>query len=399
MTGLSTPDEHDNIVLVHAEIRGQDWLALVIKQELAIAEDGSCEPVEPSEPIFDDSELYEELEPPAVSPPRTDNDHFAFKDRTDLVVQGTAHTYGRPVTEAMVEIGFRDFMRRIRVTGDRRLLVGPDGTLRFSEPEPYESIPLRHDRAYGGFDREALRREGDWLATTFQDIRPEWKLGASTPFHYPRNPSGTGFLIRADRESVEGVAVPNLDFPFDPVTPDRMAVGDALRWPTAPMPASFDWFHQAWFPRIAHLGAVPRHDPTVQTFREVEWGWVSPSVLTQRSILMLDLNSDFVQGASAGLMAPGFRSDETVRFRNLFPDRPERQVRLPGLVPRVTLHPKWREPHPAQSHLNAVVFRPDESTAVLTWSARVQVHRRFAGPELGSVPFGLGWEMSNGTPS
>jgi len=391
MTGTkSTPGEHEHIALAHAEIEDQDWLALVVKQTLAIGQDGGCHPVDSVEPLFDDSHPYEDLDPPESSPPRCDNDLFAFKESTDLIVQGVAHTYGRPVRETVVEVGFRGFTRQIRVFGDRVCSVSPDGKLTFTEPEPFESMPVRYDRAYGGFDHVALERQGDWLGDSFRDVRPEWKLDAITPFHYPRNPSGRGFLISADRESAEGAPVPNLDFPFDPVTPERMAVGDPLRWSIAPIPASFDWQHQAWFPRIGHLGLVPEHTPD-STFREIEWQWCSPGILSQQSILQLHYDPRFVQGASAGLVVPNLQADETLNFRNLFPERPGVEIRLPGLIPRVTLYPKWREAHQTTSHLNSLVVRPDEGIAILVWSARTPVHRRFAGPELESTPYQLSW--------
>ncbi len=392
--GTTTPEEHDHIALVYAEVEGQDSLALLVKQTLVIGEDGRCEPTEPAEPIFDDSYPYEELEAPHVSPPRCDNDHFAFKRAADLIVQGNAQTYGTPLRETVVEVGLRGFARQIRVFGDRFCSVTAGGRLTFTDPELFETMPIRYDRAYGGFDRIGLERRGDWLADSFRDVRPEWGLDANTPFHYPRNPAGKGFLVSADRDSAEGVPAPNLDFPFDPVTPERMAVGDPLRWPTAPVPASFDWQHQAWFPRIAHLGVVPEH-ASGSVFQEVEWRWCSAGILSQDSILQLHYDPGFLQAASAGLVVADLGPGERLRFRNLFPQRPEMEIHLPGLVPRVTLYPKWRGPLPTTPHLNSLVVRPDEGLAVLVWSARTPVHRRFAGPELESTPFELVWEREN----
>ncbi len=366
-------------------------MALIIKRTYKIVADGTCVLADEQEPVEEDSRTYDELQPPLVSPPCCDNDCFAFKEDTDIIVQGMAHTYGKPLRETTVGLRFRDVSREIRVYGDRVCGWGLDGRIVFSDPEPFEEMPVRYDRAYGGYDKTALDRYGDFIAEVMGPVRPEWKLDTTSPFHYPRNSAGKGYLVDADKKSVEGVNVPNLEFPFDPVLPERMAVGDTRQWVHAVLPACFDWSDQSWFPRIGYLGMIAPYEISGDTVMEIRQGWIAPDIFNCGSLFDLKYRIEFLQGASAGLACKGIMPGERFRISNMFAEYPERVIELPGEIPGAVVTPKWKDTKAMEPHLNTVVIRPEDETVILTWSCRTTVHRPYSPDELEKTPYRLSW--------
>jgi hypothetical protein len=392
-TTLEEQPEWKNVHLVCGQPDEDYYLALIVKRTYQILPNGTCKKldIKEQEPVYEDSEVYEQVEAPLVSPTRQDNDCFAFKQATDVIVQGSAYAYKNACTSMVVTVKFRDIERQIRVFGDRCCDWNYDKRLRFTDPEPFERMPLRYDRAYGGQDKVALKRYGDPVVETMGSVRPEWNLEANSPYHYLRNPSGMGYIVQLDKESTENLQVPNLEFLFDPVTPERIAVSEPDKWMNGPLPACFDWCDQSWFPRIAYLGVLPSF-PVEQKPLEIAQGWSEPDLLSSASILDLNFRPEFLQGASAGLAVKGVRPNEMFFFENLFPQFPEVTVQLPGEIPEVSITPKWKDERSMESHLNTIVFRPDDWKVILTWSCRAKVHRPYTPDELRKTPFKLFWK-------
>lgn len=365
-------------------------IVVIVKRTYDIDPDGRCHLADQQEPVHDDAVPHEEVEPPRVSPPRFDNDCFAFKAATDLILQGAAYTYDSSRTQTTVELQVGDVHRAIRVHGDRQC-EWVRGLLQFTAAAAFERMPIRYDRAYGGQDVVALERNGDEICDAFDSVRPEWQLSTTSPYHYPRNPSGVGYLIQADTESTVGLHVPNLEFPFDPITPERLAVKDVDGWMSGPLPACFDWSEQSWFPRIAYLGFVPSHHTPAQAVQEIQQGWATHDLLAQRSIFNFEFRPEFAQGASAGLAIHDFSPTSVVQIRNMFPKQADVAVYLPGEIPQTRVVPKWKDAIPLKPHLGSVVIRPDESQVVMTWSCRGLAERPFGEDELAEMPYECRW--------
>ncbi len=364
-------------------------LALVKKRTYSIGRDGGCELAEEQQPVTQDVVYEEEAEPPEVAAPRWDNDCFALKPRIDVLVRGEAQSYGRRVTSTVVEARIGEVYRRIKVYGDR-VCEWQGGRPTFSPPEPFETMPVGYDRAYGGFDAEVLEREGDAFADAFRKVRPEWKVDATTWCHYPRNPSGTGYVI-AGVPRKRPVRVPNLEFPFDPVTPDRLAVSPVERWMSAPLPAALDWVDQTWFPRSGYLGLIPPHASEDVPPPEVRFGFAPEDLLQSRSIFDLGFRHEFLQGASAGLSFWELRPGEEVLVRNMFEEAPDFVVRLPMDRPRMAVEPRGQDRQEMDVHLNTVMVDAVAREVVQVWSGRLGVWRPFGPQELEEIPYWIGW--------
>lgn len=392
LAGLFPPPKSATEHLLSAQPDGSFELALVFKRTYQINKDGRCQLADEQIPIETECPRYNpDAKESEVSPPCWDSDYFAFKSATDVVVQGHAYAYSaRATIDAELRLG--QFSRVIRVYGDRSCDL-QSGRIHFSPPTPFEKMPLRYDRAYGGCDTTALARHGDPLVKKFDSIRPEWHLKRSTRYHYPRNPSGRGYLIEADRESLAALLLPNLEYPFDLVTPERLAIGNRLAWLAAPLPAGLDWFDPGWFPRLACIGCCPRFNPPQKPVSEIAFGWAPPEILQEKIAPNKKLMPRFAQGASPGLSIPNLDLNAEFVLRNLFPDTPEGRFKLPGAPPKVTIELSTKDKKSAETQLNTVVIQPDARRLVLVWSARTKVARSYAPQQLANMR----WQIIEGT--
>ncbi len=148
---------------------------------------------------------------------------YAFhKPSTDVVLVGRARAPGKPVSELEVVFRVGPVGKVLCVTGDRRW-VRVGGQIGATRPEPFSELPLRFERAFGGWDRS----------------NPDpTKHGCEA-----RNPIGVGY--RAPEGSFEeGIALPNIEDPRDRV----QAYGQAVA------PAGVGFLSPDWAPRAKLAG-------------------------------------------------------------------------------------------------------------------------------------------------
>lgn len=332
--------------IIQAEVGGRRSVGVLLKRtylmlpqgRMALADEGA------QEPLYDAEVPYEKLPSPLVSPVCYGNDLLAFKQHTDVIVQGSGYTYHPRVIETQVSVRIGTVKREIRVVGNRWGEWGPSGPA-FSEPAPFLSLPIRYDHAYGGLDAIALECSG--LPVLDLAGGAPWL----TPYHYPRNPGGKGYILNLDRLSFEGLAIPNLEYLDDRLTPERLAVFSAGGWREAPLPAAMDWQPSYCFPR----SAKPVPDDA------------EPSV-------------EFAQAASQGFTLPWLRLDDEIELTNLHPSSPVIRCALPAEAPRVLLSLPGKQVS-LQPHLNTVVLRPGKREIVIVWLASTTVDRLYP-PEI-----------------
>ncbi len=380
-----------NLRLVCAQPYEDYELALVMKLTFSITASGECVPAKTQLPIIVAPVPYETVKTPLVSPPSWDSDLMAFKAGTDVVVQGHAYSYGRAAQTIDAELALPNVSRIVRVHGDRRLDWGM-GRPVFTPAEPFELMPLRYDRAYGGCDQFNLGKVTDLLMRELIKTQPALQLDSSSESHYPRNPAGRGFLIEMNRQSSENMLLPNLEFPFDPVTPERLAVGSTDNWMSAPLPATFDWIDPSWFPRIAYLGLTPEHIVPVDGVQEIARGWAAPGLLKLKSVMRGGWHPTFQHGASPGLVLRRLQPGTQMLLRNMFPLHPERRLQLSSKVPQVEISITESNRVATTSNLSAVVVLPDQDQVVEVWSARAKVTRPYAQNELENMKWKIGWK-------
>ena len=234
---------HATVRLVH-EAQPQHAFAVV---KLAIDVSGAAvqpSPLRGDPALGDDENRRAELLQPG-------NDFFD-KPRVDVAVSvGAFAPPGTEVPRMDVRCSVGDVHKRVTITGRRCVRWSP--TLRFTDPEPFTTMPMTNRNAYGGTDGRVPfeePRSTDELMTL---------LGAF-PGTYPRNPAGKGYVVSLD--PVDGdVELPNLEDPDRLLTPETLFVRDPREWWLRPLPCTLGFRDLAMFPRLLPFGWRPAFAP------------------------------------------------------------------------------------------------------------------------------------------
>ncbi len=264
-------------------------------------------------------------EPGKSSLKRASEAHL-LKPGTDVLLQGEAHApRGRPVESCRVSISVGALRQALEVFGDRQWKggwVSPG----ISSPEPFTTMPLVWERAFGGMHE---REGGPVLAEA-------------------RNPVGRGFRGRRSGSEMEGRPLPNLEDPghlMDSIsdTPAPVCMG-----PIAP----------AWEPRKSCAG----------TYDEA-WR-------TQRApYLPADFRPEFFCVAPPSLRAPmGLSGGEPVELLNVSPEGVQRFY-----LPRCEWEVEVRvagKPEQPRMRLETVLLEPGVGRVCLTWRGALGCDKR-----------------------
>lgn len=394
----SLPKVDPTVDMITVEREDGRYAVLLAKRTYKI-ERGRCVLVPPEDqnPICFQEIPYAKLEPPMVSPIIAADESMAFKLATDLIIQGSAYAYDGKTSKTTASVRFGNVERNITVYGPRHGEFDLYGRPIFSEAEPFEEVPLRWDKAYGGFDLVAFKRRGvPWLNP--RNPRSGLHPLATTPYHYPRNPCGSGYLLEQDQESFYGLRIPQLEHPSSRVTPERMAVKTPDGWMRGPLPAAWDFQPLDFFPRCAYLGLPPSYEKETCPPAEIELGYAPKDLLSIKPLMKAEKASDVrlevAQVAAPGMCFARIEPDEVFELRNLRKEKPLASVELPGEVPRILfeLGPKnVVEPEP---RLNHVVLRLNLDEVELLWSARFRIPQDLQAETLLHARRAITWSRS-----
>lgn len=294
------------------------WL-VAVKATFDVAADGAVTVADEQPPV---TLIPEHVGKPAQSSLRHESDLQRTKVATDIVVLGTAHVPGgRGVEQLVVGFAIGRVAKVLHVFGDRVWKRG-----RPTDPEPFVSMPIVYERAYGGADPKA---------------RPlSWDT---------RNPVGRGFAASA--AGADGMRLPNIEYP-----------GGALRsWDDRPTPAGFGPIACHWQWRQQFAGT---YDETWQRER--------------LPLLPRDFDDRHYQCVPSDQQAHGFlHGGEPVALRNLTAGGGDRQFALPrvylGFETFFYSGPSVRH-HPPKLH--TVIAEPDASRLSLVFHTALPCHPR-----------------------
>lgn len=244
--------------------------------------------------------------------------HLA-KPSTDVVVIGRARPpNSAAVSQLDVHFSIAELNKTLRVFGNR---VWKNGSV--SAAEPFESIPVVYEYAFGG------KHEIDIESN---DIMVE-----------ERNPVGRGFLGKRKNTELDGLALPNIEDPQCLVT----HAGDKA------IPAGFAFISPTWLPRRNYAG----------TYDE-DWQ------KNRAPYMPNDFNPRFFNVAHPDFTFDRYlQGGESVALNNLSIDGPV-QFLLPvcNLETAVRVAGKVESPQP---NLETVLIEPEKRRLCLTWRSQL----------------------------
>jgi hypothetical protein len=269
------------------DVDGKPKLTIIVKATFVLGED--ARPTPRQLPIFN-SDIMTEAKPPSI---RFESDLVPFKPCTDVVLVGRAYApEGKPVTELVAGLRVGQLRYGAAVIGDRQWQAQLLDKPMISHTQPFRTMDLVYERAFGGFDKRA-------------------------GMYCKENHVGTGFIGKRTQERLEGLRLPNLEDPRNLIN----------AWNSHPRPAGFGFYGRGWAPRLAYAG----------TYDE-------KYMKERHPLLPADFSFRFFNGAHPDLQVGGYlRGDEEVDLLNVCPDAPRVHFRLPGVTPKISVA-RWTVP-------------------------------------------------------
>jgi hypothetical protein len=299
---------------VIADKDGSDVWVVALKGTFTIGADGKTAVADTQQAVLPFPEHFGD---PLTTSLRYECDLDYTKPTTDVLVHGHAYApKGRPTTEVDVAIRVGPVSKSLHVVGDRTWREGALG-LKLSEPEPFEKMPIRYERAFGGADLQSddPKRRG-------------WE---------PGNPIGTGYSLDGKPRVCQ--LAPNIE------------AGGASAG--------------LWKPRLwpAGLGPIARHwAPRAKLAGTYDDRWEEERL----PLLPKDFDERFFQCAPEDQQPPQYlRGHEEVELHNLTPDGV-----LRFLLPRVALRFETQmagEMIRHRARLHTVVIEPDVPRVIMVW--------------------------------
>lgn len=277
--------------MVWEDLEGKPKLTVIVKATFSIKSDGTVADAPEPLPVFTQDQHFRD-DPNATV--RFESDLVPFKPRADVVLVGQAHApHGELATQVDVSLRVGRLKKTIRVFGDRKWQFASRVSLvpHVTPPEPFETMDLVYERAFGGIDPAAAR-------------------------YCPENLAGTSLVGAVTWASVQDRQLPNLEDP-----------DDLIRTPTSrPRPVGWGFYGRGWMPRLGYAGT---YDDRYRAER-------APA-------LPADFSYAVYNGAHPDLQVEGYlRGDEAVELENLGP-QPRLRFRLPSVRPKVTVS-RWTMP-------------------------------------------------------
>ncbi len=293
-----------------------------------------------------------------TSIPIHESDLIAYKPMTDVIVTGKAHSpKGKRAFFLDISIQVGSAKKVIRVTGDRRVYITATG-IAFTNPEPFESIPMDYALAYGGRDKVSV---------------------PGTEYVYPRNPFGKGFITSSIPAVLHYLPLPNIESPDNLLKPDNLIVSGFNKWLQQPEPAGFGSTGRNFYPRYT-LAGLPPDSFTENEITRQQQIMAMPSIGTPGLPMPAPstpmINPQFYNCASSGLMFPNLNGNEPITLIYMDADFPEFKFELPGQRPSAWLD-VGEGPEDMDMVLHTVEINKEQNQLAMVWRGSAY----YGGPE------------------
>ncbi len=246
------------------------------------------------------------------------SEYHLGKLATDIIVLGDAHVPQDQQAKTLdVSLTVGELSKTVKILGDR---VWQNGIP--SQPQPFTSMPLSYEKAYGGVCKA---EDGSLLSGE------------------ERNPIGVGYLGDYKEADMEGTPLPNIEDPEQLI--------QSLK--DQPQPAGFGAIPPHWHPRAGYAG----------TYDEA---WEE----NRMPYLPLDFDKQFFNAAHPGLIYPGYlQGGELVSISNMHPNG-NLQFQLPAihLMARARIGNRVQ---PLSFNLETLILEPNDLQVSLNWRASI----------------------------
>lgn len=264
---------------------------------------------------------------PGFSSPLYETDYAPMKPRCDVLLNGSAHSPGgRSASRVRVSLQVGPIAKSFDVVGNRLWVASLIGAVA-SQPEPFTSMQITYDRAFGGVDA----------------AHPD---PAKHRF-YESNHAGVGFHSQTAREFIDGTPLPN--------TEETGRLVENPRGSYAPM--SFGPIGRAWTPRVKLAGTYDQN-------------WIDHIF----PFLPPDFDERYYQSAPEDQQMNYPRGGEEVILRNLTPAG-STSFRLPPLNLPVVFYARHGENKETNAVVDTIVIEPDLHRFMLTWRSHVPLRK------------------------
>jgi hypothetical protein len=378
----------DSVQLSGLDNNNKNILAVLVKKTYAISPNGTCQadgveqvPLNHNPQFAEDNELMIH-----------DTDLYFSKKFSDLVVLGTINSKSNAKQiQVGVHVSGQKEQLSLNVFGKRQAWLNNYKKIQFSEPEELGAIPLDYTHAYGGVDHIA-EQKFDEENKALSDILPGFDWRSASPYRYPRNPCGKGFLVENNLDKIANVELPNIEDPKAPLTPSNLIVGKPENWIYQPLARGTSWVNPTWFPRFAYFGVVPDFDrkATLMQIPEFIQRLADPDVLSNKKIAER-FSHKAANGASLGLQFPLLTGNETIRLTNIHPDKPDFVLQLPNDRPGIWVDGRKGKLLLTNPAIQSVIIEADKKRVSIVWGGNAPALRPYATEELKTMPYQVQW--------
>lgn len=306
--------------------QGVDTVYLVIKASFQIGRELTL--ADEQTPMREADVFYGDPEATSI---RYASDVHLGKPGTDVIMNGLASApEGQSVTELDVSLQLGQLKKVIRVYGDRQWVNGA-----ISSPEPFTSMPLVYEKAYGGVSIV------------------DGEIESSDT----RNPVGCGYLGGRKADALDGTPLPNLE---DPAA--------LIRSPQdTPAPVCFGFISPGWMPRYQFCGTY-----------DDEWR------STRAPFMPLDFDSRFFQMAHQDLYtSTPLMGGEQVVIEGMHP-KGKIAFKIPEVAFNCSLQVDGKV-HSPGFNLETILLEPNQLKLEMTWRAKTACDKKLLKIEKASV--------------
>tara|TARA_R110002049_G_scaffold68863_2_gene178343 strand:- start:2644 stop:3795 length:1152 start_codon:yes stop_codon:yes gene_type:complete len=369
--------------------KGKHILSVIAKRTYQINLNGSCTLHEDQESIIEDYVMNEEIDGLFEQ----DIDVYPLKPMTDVVLKGKARSIKEVENfSASIEIG--KLGMHYSIFADRKVYKAEGKEYLFQYENKISEIPLSYTHAYGGKDLDAEKSLRDIIEAeeSFKYTSEVLDILAGSPYRYPRNPLGKGYIVEPTESTLASLELPNIENPYQLLSPENFICKNVLEWYKMPVPVCTDWLHPGWFPRVAYFGSYTIPEGMDENISEIKNKWASESLLNSNpdpNVSVLDFRA--CNGASLGLQSNHLTGGQQCRLVNIHPQKQEFVFTIPKEIPIIKIDGRNGKLINTDPVLQTILIEPELNRLTLVWRGSGKALRPYAPSELANMPYEVSW--------